>query len=324
MIRIDENSPTTKCVLSTVQCLTDKSFHPTGDQKIDTYLKAWLSTQGQDELNNKEVRKELSNLLKNNKERLSIFYTYIYANSERLNINDREKRDALSYLFDNALISKGIIENLNTEERNGLFRKWVIKKVKDFRVKYSKSDSNDGFWGRGLFCDFDAKHHVWWGGEKNYLFYYDYKALHDLHEKGKYKAYKLTHKCTREVIYELDNYFTIIITREGLFSDDYDALLFGPDHLWLVQDIEDNDGLNEDRKLFLKEYYKDINLGTDEITLNNEIYKNATLFYLLQTLHLAFKTNGKGINEEFESLMKTMVRHKLVSSWLYYPQIDSI
>lgn len=351
MIQLDETAKLSKIIAAITATLREKAFYATGDSDIDIYLKAWLSTHRQPL--DKETRTNLLKLMKADsgiyiktrfatqgeflgkeiqddqkkwiKSQSASYYKYVYANSERLGIAKEEKSEARTYLIENWELSRQVFESLDRDGLRDLFENWVGNKVSSFHEKYGKGEKKDEFLGRGLFSNIDAE------GNRDYRStgypFFDISALENLHKKDKNKAYRLIEKCLRSCSRDIDDYFVVVITRKWLFGryyNEYDAFLFGPDHLVLIKHIEGNDGIVENPKLYLFEKYEKLSPGADNITLSGETYKNTTLFYLLESLHSAFrKTKGENVTVEFEKLMRFWIYNKL-ADMMRYPRVDDM
>ena len=298
MMKLDGTSALSKFVAATTASLSEKTFHPTGNDKLDIYLKAWFSTQEGSPLD-KETRSELLKLMKNEN---AVYYQYVYANSKKFNLDKQEKQEARAYLIDNAEISRDIIESLDGGGLKRLFENWMRNKVRSFKEQYP--DLEKGFWGRALFSDLDAKNMYHWD-VTGYPFF-DKQALKNIHAKDKDRVYRLIFNCLKSKNIDPRDFFVLVISREKIFSDEYDAFLFGSDGFCLIKDIEDKPETG-----FVE--YKNINLGSNEITLFGETYKNASLFYFLDTLHSSFRrAKGENVNDMFEKKMKERIYDSLL------------
>ena len=274
----------------------DGVFLKTGSDFIDCLLKGWISIHyGESEYFDTEVRKKIwGYFVRNNKPALAEFCNYLLERKGSLQLTKMEIDEAENYLIENNILSRKLLANLETEKVHSLFNGWICDKVSSLHKRYGSSDS---FHARGLFSDLyynsNGVSRITWREDTPYPFY-DYKALKELHGKGKTTVNK------RLSYYEPQNHTVVVVTREGIIFDSYDAFIFYRDYLNVIRGVED--GFESEDVTSVN--YANLNIGYDEVTIAGKTYKNTTLFYLLDKLAKIYGSNLQGGNaRSFEDII---------------------
>jgi hypothetical protein len=287
--RIDGGNPTGRTLKAVAETLSGKQKFAVTENNdrlqllLEIYSAINLRKPNEITANRRDILMgKVSDIIKNN------FLSYIVINANAMGLNSVEVDNYIQILSEKSYLSNEIINSIS----DATFREVLRKKISI--INNSAQWKNEKIDQQKIF-------NCYKGDACNDYVYYDTIALEKIYSKG----HKTVPNKLQSYFNKSDSCIAVVVTRSGVFFDDFDAFVFERNRMTLIRDIT----ADPDYKRVKSIAYTDLNPGTGMIAVEKDRYSHPALIGLLQFVYNAH--NNRTL--ETESQLLQALRREIVS-----------